>query len=121
MNDLEIKELIKKYYEIFLERDADEEGLQHYFNLIKNNKIKPEELRKHFEDSSEHKRLKSKKELVNKINKDLEEILIDSKTFGEYLENSERKDESEHVFVTCYNEENSEGGIFLLKNGTFFL
>ena len=115
-NDEEIKIFINQHYKIFLERDADEKGLEYYFNLLKNKKIKPNELSKKFEESLEHKRFKSKLELINKINIDLESILAESKTFEDYLENSEKKDESKNIFVTCYNEETQKGGLFLLKN-----
>ena len=99
-NDQEIKQFIKKHYEIFLEREPDENGLQYYFDLLKNQKIKSKELKRYFEESVEHKRLKSKIELVDKISKDLESILAGSKTFEEYIEQSQRKQEPEHIFVT---------------------
>ena len=111
-NDEEIKIFINQHYKIFLERDADEKGLEYYFNLLKNKKIKPNELSKKFEESSEHRRFKSKLELINKINTDLESILAESKTFEDYLENSEKKDESKNIFVTCYNEESQKGDYF---------
>lgn len=117
-NDEEIKIFINQHYEIFLERDADKEGLEYYFNLLKNKKIKPEELRKKFEESSEHQRFKSKLELINKVNKELEEILINSKTFEDYLANSQKKEEPKNIFVTCYNEGTQKGGLFLLKNNS---
>ena len=115
-NDEQIEEFIRQHYRIFLERDADEEGLHHYITLLKSGGLKPEQLRNKFEESAEHQRLKSKTELVDKIKKDLEEVLINSKTFEEYLEKSQQKPEPEHIFVTCYNENNSKGGLFLLKN-----
>ena len=117
-DDEQIIEFIKQHYRIFLEREADEEGLQHYIMLLKNQGIKPEELKDEFEKSLEHRRLKSKMELTNKINKDLEGVLVNSKTFEEYLEHTERRAEPENIFITCYNEETNKGGLFLLKNNS---
>ena len=117
-NNEEIEEFVKQHYRIFLEREADETGLKHYVGLLKNNELKPEELKQKFEESIEHKRLKSKWELAKKINKELEEILIDSKTFEEYLEHTKRLEEPRNIFVTCYNETTNKGGVFLLNDSS---
>jgi ubiquinone/menaquinone biosynthesis C-methylase UbiE len=49
------KEIVKKCYRAILNREPDLDGLNHYINLLENNKINEEELIKIFKNSSEYK------------------------------------------------------------------
>ena len=61
LTDDEIKEIIRKFYANFLEREPDIEGYKHYLNKIKNNEIQIEELESIFTSSNEYKSIQDRR------------------------------------------------------------
>jgi len=55
MSEEKYKNIIQKYYQKFLDREPDEEGLNHYLSLLKEKKILLEELENFFINSLEYK------------------------------------------------------------------
>jgi len=78
-NDEITKFVIQSYLHI-LERDPDPTGLSHYVDQIINNKISKEEFHSISFNSVEYSELKNKKTLVEKINKNLGDILLNNDT-----------------------------------------
>lgn len=115
-NEKRIRDLVKEYYKIFLEREADEEGLEHYVSMIKEGKIRLEELENEFKKSPEYNWLKTRWEPLRNIKDDLSRILSQSIEYEEYLDQKDRKNEPESIFVSAYNEETEQGGIFIIKD-----
>ena len=57
----EIKENIRKYYLTFLDREPDSIGLEHYFKLIRDGKLKIQDLEEVFKNSDEYKKISMSK------------------------------------------------------------
>ena len=53
----EIKEIIRKHYLTFLDREPDSVGLEHYFDLIRDGKLKIQDLEDIFKNSDEYKKI----------------------------------------------------------------
>jgi len=115
-NDLELKGFIRQNYLRFLEREPDEDGLNYFFALIQEGKIKLEDLPSIFVKSEEHKKLILRIERIKKISKEFEDVLKKSGAFDKYLENTERKPEPTLVFVSCINPTTEDGGMYYIKD-----
>lgn len=113
-NDLEVARFVRLHYLVFLERESDSQGLQFYVNKIKSGEIKPSDLSSIFTNSEEYSRLKLKYVSVEKVSPDLESILKSSLQYDKQVSSEDKIDEPDNVFISCYNEDTKEGGIFLL-------
>ena len=112
MNSDKIRELIEKHFEMFLERKAKEEEIQHYLIKIREGSISINNLSKIFKSCEEFSRLQKKYEDIEKLDKDFEEILFQQNDNEEIIED---KIEAWNIFVSAYNEDTKKGGIFVVK------
>jgi FkbM family methyltransferase len=67
MNDLELREVIRQKYITILEREPDHDGLEFYFNKIKNNEISLGSIPGIFKNSPEFLILQEKKNVTKRI------------------------------------------------------
>src|SRR5574337_571731 len=117
-NYLEVTRFVRLHYLVFLEREPDPQGFQFYVTKIKNGEIKPNDLSSIFVNSEEYSRLKLKYVSVEKVSPDLESILKSSLHYDKQIPSDSTIKEPNHIFISCYNEDTKEGGIFILHDGT---
>jgi|TARA_B110000438_G_C15813170_1_gene650677 hypothetical protein len=112
-NDEITKFVIQSYLHI-LERDPDPTGLSHYVDQIINNKISKEEFHSILFNSVEYSELKNKKTLVEKINKNLGDILLNNDTNLNLKNNISSEPSS--IIVSCHDRSTGAGGLFFLND-----
>ena len=110
MDKDKIKEFIRQHYLKLFDREPDKEGLDYYYSEIINEKIKPNELKKIFENSIEGKTKSKEKELSDKMDNIMLQLSEENNPYG--LKEQEEKIES--VFISCLNPETGFGGIYNL-------
>ena len=108
-----IRETIEKHYETFLEREATEKEIQYYLTKIKDENLSIDDLTKIFKNSEEYARVQKKYEDLENLDSDFEKILSQETVNEEIVEG---KNEAQNIFVSSYNEDTKEGGIFVIKN-----
>lgn len=113
-DDFEVARFVRLHYLVFLDREPDHQGFQFYVNKIKSGEIKSNDLSSIFTNSEEYSRLKLKYVSVEKVSPDLESILKSSLRYDKQIPSEDKIDEPENIFISCYNEDTREGGIFLL-------
>lgn len=78
-NDTDLQESIRKFYLSILEREPDSNGLEFYYNKIKNNELKLESIPEIFKNSVEFMQLQKKKNVsgLSSAYENMEERRID--------------------------------------------
>lgn len=114
LTDDEIKEIIRKFYANFLEREPDIEGYKHYLNKIKNNEIQIEELESIFTSSNEYKSIHDRRKISETRDEELTQIFAKSLKFGP-VKNEKQLPEPKQIVTSCYHNTTREGGIYFIK------
>ena len=114
LTDDEIKEIIRKFYANFLEREPDIEGYKHYLNKIKNNEIQIEELESIFTSSNEYKSIHDRRKISETRDEELTQIFAKSLKFGP-VKNEKQLPEPKQIVTSCYQNTTREGGIYFIK------
>jgi hypothetical protein len=113
-NELEIEEIIRQCYANVLEREPDIEGFKYYFNKIKNNEIKVEELNSIFTSSHEYKIIQNRRKIAETMDEELTQIFGKSSKFKP-LEKEEQLPEPKQIITSCFHGKTKEGRIYHIK------
>jgi len=108
MNEREIKEVVRQNYLKILGREPDKEGLEFYYLQIIEEKIKPEELKKIFENSKEGKAKSQEKDLSDKMDSIMAKIIEENSPYELKIQQEKIKS----IFVSCLNPKTGFGGIW---------
>ena len=112
----EIKEIIRKHYLTFLDREPDSVGLEHYFDLIRDGKLKIQDLEDIFKNSDEYKRKEKEQEIVDEIDDKTWKIIRNQDFIDKELSEEPNELEPEIVCVSCFNVESGFGGVYQIES-----